>query len=107
MRGTILATVAMLTACVLGCGGEAEKQAAGSKGTIGVSVLTMTNPFFKTIADTSPSSTIASTARPIASADDPPEKSVNILIRGAIVPNTLMTPMRPPCELYPVPRPPP
>ena len=52
MRGTILAAVAMLTVGVFGCGGEAEKQAAGSKGTIGVSVLTMTNPFFKTIADT-------------------------------------------------------
>jgi len=42
---------------VAGCGRpEGAKppasSAAGSKGTIGVSVLTMTNPFFKTIADT-------------------------------------------------------
>ncbi|MFM7136285.1 MAG: substrate-binding domain-containing protein, partial [Planctomycetota bacterium] len=42
---------------VAGCDGQPGTKppaapAAGSKGTIGVSVLTMTNPFFKTIADT-------------------------------------------------------
>jgi ribose transport system substrate-binding protein len=45
--------VAILAALLLGCGGEpgrkAEKKEA-SKGTIGVSVLTMRNPFFKVIA---------------------------------------------------------
>jgi ribose transport system substrate-binding protein len=47
-------------ACVTGCGSReggtpaatAQAQAARSKGTIGVSVLTLTNPFFKVIRDT-------------------------------------------------------
>jgi ribose transport system substrate-binding protein len=46
-------SVAVLTALLLGCGGEQGKQAenkTASKGTIGVSVLTMRNPFFKVIA---------------------------------------------------------
>jgi ribose transport system substrate-binding protein len=46
--------VAALAIGLLGCGGEQGKQAetkAASKGTIGVSVLTMRNPFFKVIAD--------------------------------------------------------
>jgi ribose transport system substrate-binding protein len=49
-----------LVACVTGCGSHdggtpaspAPAPAAPSKGTIGVSVLTLTNPFFKVIADT-------------------------------------------------------
>lgn len=44
---------AALAAFCLGCGGEPGKQAENkpvSKGTIGVSVLTMRNPFFKVIA---------------------------------------------------------
>ena len=53
--------VVMLVACLSGCGSRKGDTAGGSsagtgadggKGTIGVSVLTMTNPFFKTIADT-------------------------------------------------------
>lgn len=63
MMGKNWAAVVMLLACLVGCGkggtpdetengaGAGEQQAA-VKGTIGVSVLTMTNPFFKTIADT-------------------------------------------------------
>lgn len=46
-------SVAVLVALLLGCGGEPGKQAENkpaSKGTIGVSVLTMRNPFFKVIA---------------------------------------------------------
>ncbi|MBC7852833.1 MAG: substrate-binding domain-containing protein [Pirellulaceae bacterium] len=46
--------VAALAVGLLGCGGEQGKQAgtkAALKGTIGVSVLTMRNPFFKVIAD--------------------------------------------------------
>lgn len=46
--------VATFAISLLGCGGEQGKQAetkATSKGTIGVSVLTMRNPFFKVIAD--------------------------------------------------------
>ena len=44
---------AILTALLLGCGGDSGKKAEKkktSKGTIGVSVLTMRNPFFKVIA---------------------------------------------------------
>jgi ribose transport system substrate-binding protein len=44
---------AALASLCLGCGGEEGKQAetkSASKGTIGVSVLTMRNPFFKVIA---------------------------------------------------------
>ena len=46
--------VVALAVGLLGCGGEQGKQSrtkAASKGTIGVSVLTMRNPFFKVIAD--------------------------------------------------------
>jgi ABC-type sugar transport system, periplasmic component len=46
--------LAALVIALLGCGGEPAKQAGpkkGSKGTIGVSVLTMRNPFFKVIAE--------------------------------------------------------
>ena len=45
--------LAALVIALIGCGGEPGKQAAkkGSKGTIGVSVLTMGNDFFKVIAD--------------------------------------------------------
>lgn len=51
--GRCLCVLALVIA-VLGCGGEQGKQVgttAASKGTIGVSVLTMRNPFFKVIAD--------------------------------------------------------
>ncbi|MEI6234220.1 MAG: substrate-binding domain-containing protein [Planctomycetota bacterium] len=63
MRNVSIFTAALLLA-LSGCGqGEATKPAAGpassgdgtarkSRGTIGVSVLTLTNPFFKVIADT-------------------------------------------------------
>src|SRR6185295_2205315 len=46
--------LAVLIFGLAGCGGEPGKQAGTkqtSKGTIGVSVLTMRNPFFKVIAD--------------------------------------------------------
>jgi ribose transport system substrate-binding protein len=58
MKRTTWAAVALIAACVVGCGGgdsgdqKDATPASASKGTIGVSVLTMTNPFFKTIADT-------------------------------------------------------
>jgi len=45
--------VGLLTVALLGCGGELEGPGGKKalKGTIGVSVLTMRNPFFKVIAD--------------------------------------------------------
>jgi ribose transport system substrate-binding protein len=43
---------AALCISVLGCGREATPTGKGKKGAIGVSVLTLTNPFFKVIADT-------------------------------------------------------
>src|SRR3954469_7928641 len=46
--------VGWLAVIALGCGGERVGDTGnkpGSKGTIGVSVLTMRNPFFKVIAD--------------------------------------------------------
>lgn len=56
MRRTMLVMAAALGAC-LGCGRRADVERpaappAATRGTIGVSVLTMTNPFFKEIADT-------------------------------------------------------
>ncbi len=61
MRRTVaMAAVAMTLVTAFGCGRPAEvaapakpvPSAKATKGTIGVSVLTMTNPFFKEIADT-------------------------------------------------------
>ncbi len=64
MRGLVTSVAALLLALATGCGGNptadpvstptpaGSKIAAGSKGTIGVSVLTLTNPFFKEIGDT-------------------------------------------------------
>ena len=46
---TILALSVMLS--FSGCGGSGEEPTTQSKGTIGLSVLTLTNPFFKEIAD--------------------------------------------------------
>lgn len=43
-------TVALLL-CLPSCGRKPVEVAAGKKGTIGLSVLTLTNPFFKEIAD--------------------------------------------------------
>ncbi|NBP79722.1 sugar ABC transporter substrate-binding protein [bacterium] len=67
MRLVSWAAVTLLAMCLCGCGAKNEQTGNGpesggasskagaptaAKGTIGVSVLTMTNPFFKTIADT-------------------------------------------------------
>ena len=49
MQRIMLLMAMMIAAAAVGCGGPAS---GPSKGTIGVSVLTMTNPFFKEIADT-------------------------------------------------------
>jgi ribose transport system substrate-binding protein len=62
MKAMIAATGLVVLTLVAGCGGGGRPAPQGpvsradrpspTKGTIGVSVLTMTNPFFKTIADT-------------------------------------------------------
>ena len=54
MRVTDLTLVLALIALTAGCGNEEDTAATPSeaRGTIGVSVLTLTNPFFKVIADT-------------------------------------------------------
>jgi ribose transport system substrate-binding protein len=67
MRLVSWAAVTLLAMCLCGCGAKDEETGnspesggasskagapTAAKGTIGVSVLTMTNPFFKTIADT-------------------------------------------------------
>src|SRR5438105_1106198 len=56
---TLLASLMILSVLVSGCGQVSNQPAktptaepAKSKGVIGLSVLTLTNPFFKVIADT-------------------------------------------------------
>ena len=49
MRPRVLVYFVLLLLCA--CGRDGPKQAAANKGVIGLSVLTLTNPFFKEIAD--------------------------------------------------------
>ena len=47
-----LATLVLLAGCRADDGGKTPGAGASSRGTIGLSVMTLTNPFFKVIADT-------------------------------------------------------
>jgi ribose transport system substrate-binding protein len=51
MRRLLLAAMALALALQGGCGGDATAPARKSRGTIGLSVLTLSNPFFNEIAD--------------------------------------------------------